>query len=179
MSGKTSSKAQLRGEIRRSLAQLSRPQITDYSANLRRQLVFPPGSKVALFAGTPTEPSLLDLISQETATEWYLPKVLAPGEMDFLAVESINSLQIGAFGIREPTSGAIAQSLDYLVCPGLAFTLDGKRLGQGGGFYDRVLPRFPDAKVLGVAFPCQIFADLPTEQHDRRMDRVFIPELAK
>lgn len=56
---------------------------------------------------------------------------------------------------------------DVIVIPGLAFTVDGKRCGQGGGWYDRFLPAVrPDAVMIGVCFAPQIVVDLPTDAHD-------------
>lgn len=175
MPAKTSAKAQLRSEIRRALKGLSKTQIAHDSRLLREKLRFDRGSKVALFAGTPTEPMLLDLIRENREVRWFLPKITGSSEMEFIEVADPTSLQRGPFGIYEPSEGRIADSLDYIVCPGLAFTIGGKRLGQGGGFYDRALPRFPQAKILGVAFACQIVDNLPAEEHDLRMDLVLIP----
>lgn len=63
--------------------------------------------------------------------------------------------------------------LDVVVVPGLAFTPDGRRLGQGGGHFDRFLPRLrPDCVTVGVAFAEQVVADLPTEPHDVRVQLV-------
>ena len=60
-----------------------------------------------------------------------------------------------------------------MLVPGVAFTVRGKRLGRGGGFYDRYLTENGDFILAGTAFPCQIVVDLPVEPHDVRMDRVF------
>ena len=57
--------------------------------------------------------------------------------------------------------------------PGLAFTADGRRLGQGGGHFDRFLPRLrPDCLRIGVAFREQLVDDLPTSPHDIAVDVV-------
>jgi 5-formyltetrahydrofolate cyclo-ligase len=62
---------------------------------------------------------------------------------------------------------------DVVVVPGLAFTLDGRRLGQGGGHYDRFLARLrADCTTVGAAFAEQLVDDLPTEPHDIRVDMV-------
>ena len=61
--------------------------------------------------------------------------------------------------------------LDVVVVPGLAFTADGRRLGQGGGHFDRFLLRLrPDCLRIGVAFREQLVDDLPTvaARHRRR-----------
>lgn len=71
-----------------------------------------------------------------------------------------------------------AASLDVVVVPGVAFTADGCRLGQGGGHYDRFLTRLrPDCLTIGVCFAEQLVADLPTEPHDVRVDAVITDAL--
>lgn len=95
--------------------------------------------------------------------------------MEFLPVTHYDRLVPGPFGILEPPGGPPAGDLDVIICPGLAFTRDGHRLGQGGGYYDRALARFPQARKIAVAFPCQIVATLPHEPHDAIMDAVITP----
>ena len=64
-------------------------------------------------------------------------------------------------------------ALDVVVVPGLAFTADGRRLGQGGGHYDRFLPRLrADCVTIGAAFAEQLVGDLPTEPHDVHLTHV-------
>lgn len=63
--------------------------------------------------------------------------------------------------------------VDVAVVPGLAFTADGRRLGQGGGWYDRVLAQLgPTATTIGVCFAPQLLDDLPTEEHDVVLDEL-------
>lgn len=58
-------------------------------------------------------------------------------------------------------------ALDGVIVPGVAFTAAGRRLGQGGGHFDRFLPRLdPAALTIGVAFAEQLVDDLPAEAHD-------------
>ena len=64
-------------------------------------------------------------------------------------------------------------SIDVVIVPGVAFTSDGERLGQGGGWYDRFLVRLgPDVTTIGVAFAAQIVPALPTDPHDVAVDMV-------
>lgn len=83
------------------------------------------------------------------------------------------------FGIREPHSRAdVVESRDVQVwlVPGLAFTPDGRRLGYGGGHYDRLLSSAsPEALKIGIAFQFQILPDIPSEPHDIRLDHILSP----
>ncbi len=174
MSANTSSKADVRTRIRHLLEKLTSFEIESASRDIRNQLVFPPGSTVAIFAGLSNEPQLLELISENPLVNWHLPKVDGPGRMNFIQVEDSRELSVGAFGILEPGDGPKASSLDFVVCPGVAFTQKGHRLGQGGGFYDRIIPKFPMARTVGVGFQCQLLAQIPFDQHDCVMDQIIL-----
>ena len=79
------------------------------------------------------------------------------------------SLRRGPMGIREPVDADIVEPKNVAawIVPGLAFTRGGKRLGYGGGWYDRLLAAAPkDAVKIGVACSFQIVDDLPAEPHD-------------
>jgi 5-formyltetrahydrofolate cyclo-ligase len=62
---------------------------------------------------------------------------------------------------------------DVVIVPGLAFTAQGDRLGQGGGWYDRFLAGVrAECRTIGVGFVEQIVDTLPVEDHDVRLDHV-------
>jgi 5-formyltetrahydrofolate cyclo-ligase len=64
-------------------------------------------------------------------------------------------------------------SVDVVIVPGIAFTADGARLGQGGGWYDRFLAAVrPDCTSIGVGFDVQVVDELPTEPHDIRLGSI-------
>ena len=88
------------------------------------------------------------------------------------------ALREGPHRILEPMDDdrvAPAEVAVWIV-PGLAFAADGRRLGYGGGWYDRFLSAAaPNAIALGVAYPFQLFADLPTEPHDCVLSEVVMP----
>lgn len=68
---------------------------------------------------------------------------------------------------------------DVIIVPGTAFTVDGARIGQGGGWYDRFLPgRSVEAVLIGVAFSPQIVESLPTESHDVTLDIIVTEDAA-
>ena len=66
---------------------------------------------------------------------------------------------------------------DLVIVPGLAFTADGARLGQGGGWYDRFLSAVrSDCTTIGVCFSEQVVDALPVEPHDVAVDHVVTDE---
>ena len=74
---------------------------------------------------------------------------------------------------------AIAEA-EVIVAPAMAVDGTGTRLGQGGGWYDRVLKKArPDALVVAVAFPDEVILEggtLPRASHDVRVHAVVTPE---
>ena len=85
------------------------------------------------------------------------------------------NLRRGPMGIREPIDADIVKpkKVGAWIIPGLAFTKKGKRLGYGGGWYDRFLASAPkDAVKIGVAYSFQIVDYLPTEPHDIQLTDV-------
>jgi len=65
----------------------------------------------------------------------------------------------------------VLRQVDFAIIPGRAFTRQGKRMGRGGGWYDRLLPQLSCPK-WGVAFTCQMRRDVPCDPWDIRMDKV-------
>lgn len=79
-------------------------------------------------------------------------------------------------GLREPGPDAEELAIDrigLMIVPGLAFTASGARLGRGGGFYDRFLPRLSGSTTtVGLVLSCQIVDQIPVEPHDRGVEAV-------
>ena len=78
-----------------------------------------------------------------------------------------------ALNILEPENPIKIKEVDVFLVPGVAFTASGKRLGRGGGYYDKLLSKYPDTLKIGITFNERILQDLPTETHDISMDYVF------
>src|SRR5664279_2303120 len=82
----------------------------------------------------------------------------------------------GYRGIPEPaaTLPRVAfEAIEWVLVPGVAFDFAGRRLGYGGGFYDRLLPLLPSAapRVAG-AFDLQLVAHVPATAHDLTVDLI-------
>ena len=105
-----------------------------------------------------------------------VPRVDAPARMlHALVIEDLErDVEPGYRGIPEPRADRPAVPLDridWLLVPGIAFDPAGKRLGYGGGYYDRLLPLLPPAaeRVAG-AFEAQIVERVPAARHDIGVD---------
>ncbi len=62
-----------------------------------------------------------------------------------------------------------------MLVPGVAFTQDGRRLGRGGGWYDRALTNLPTCiETVGICAKERLLSDLPTEEHDKKVSKVLI-----
>jgi len=96
---------------------------------------------------------------------------------ELAALEGLDArfLRAGPMGVPEPAEPRIVPA-DAVACwlvPGLAFTPDGRRLGYGGGWYDRLLAGARRGAIkLGIARPFQMVAEIPEGPHDVRMDDV-------
>ncbi len=119
----------------------------------------------------------------EVATRALIDELLARGkrlcvprtgggrQMQAVEFPGWSAMQTDPFGFLAPPAAApAAQELDICLCPGLAFTTSGDRLGYGMGHYDRFLERWPRLTTVGLSFSRQLVEQLPRESTDRRMD---------
>jgi 5-formyltetrahydrofolate cyclo-ligase len=82
------------------------------------------------------------------------------------------------FGAEEPVGGPPLDpsSIDVVGVPGLAFDRGGRRIGYGGGYYDRFLRGLP-AFTVGVVFGLQVLGeDLPAGRFDLPVDAIVTEE---
>lgn len=92
----------------------------------------------------------------------------------------------GRFGIRSPLESRSRliepEEFDVVIVPCVGFDDSLKRLGHGGGYYDRYLPLCSKAKYVGVAFEAQKVDNIVVDEHDTPMDvvvsedRIYRPE---
>jgi 5-formyltetrahydrofolate cyclo-ligase len=109
-----------------------------------------------------------------------LPKVNRQRELleIYRVRDPVQDLRVGTWGIREPRPDRCARMkphiIDFVLVPGLAFDRRGRRLGYGGGFYDKLLADSlsPCAWLVAGAFESQMVEKVPVDEHDMPMDVV-------
>lgn len=95
-------------------------------------------------------------------------------EMRFIYMDDLSKVEKGYANIPEPIADEpVADDQTALVLmPGMAFTKDGKRMGYGGGFYDKFLAAEPNHPTVALCYEFQMVEDLPTEEYDIPVDCV-------
>lgn len=132
---------------------------------------------VLLYAATAAEIDLLPL-ARTPGKRFHLPRC-APGRR--LALHPFTPdrtpLRAGPFGIREPDPDQVPETppetIDLALVPALLLSRACQRLGYGGGYYDRLLPRLAEGAVTVGALPdALVLETLPTDPWDVPLDLV-------
>lgn len=102
-------------------------------------------------------------------------------------LQDLNELEPGMWGILEPPKarwgepGKVVEpeQLDLIMVPGVAFDKAGGRLGNGAGYYDRLLSRIrADCVKAAVCYEAQLLPEIAMEPHDVYMDHVITERTA-
>lgn len=131
-------------------------------------------------------------VRAEARTRHALPEALASGkrivipfcvdgELELFQLESMEELETGMYKILEPRADLRevaskrigVEQLDLILVPGVAFDARGGRTGHGKGYYDKLLENArPQTPLIALAFECQLFDEIPMQEHDIYMDKV-------
>ena len=136
------------------------------------------GGAVAVYLASPEEIDLSNFILEALGHGLTVVSPRWNGETYELARLnglSERHLRRGPMNILEPRNADVVEprEVSAWIIPGLAFTKDGKRIGYGGGWYDRLLAAADGRSLkVGVAYEFQIVEDLPHDPHDISLDRV-------
>lgn len=165
-----------------SAAFLAEPRV---AAVIERARTRPGTHRAAGYVSTSDEPptQALRQVLAAAGLEVWLP-VAAGDRMMRWVPDPGPAGDAAAWGLpRQPTlpatQGGPLPAVDLILVPALAATPDGRRLGQGGGYYDAwlaSLPRHREGGPLRVALvgPGELVQDLPTEPHDQGVDAVVV-----
>ena len=117
----------------------------------------------------------------EVETEYIISKLLSMGKNLFCPLcipktrlmipkklDKNTELKKSNLGILEPSENSPEidiDKIDVIAVPGVAFDENKFRMGYGGGYYDRFIPK-SNAYTVGLRFDIQILDSIPTEKHD-------------
>lgn len=131
---------------------------------------------VFIFVGTKeeinTRPIITDALKQGKRVA--VPKCISKGVMEACLIDSLDNLEAGSYGIQEPGNDAVRvqpEEIDLAVIPCCTCSHTGKRLGYGGGYYDRYLGRVAGMKAV-ICRERIMRDDIPVEEHDQAVDMV-------
>ena len=83
--------------------------------------------------------------------------------------------ELHPYGFLQPKGSQREVGTDHavIIVPGMGFTPDHRRLGRGGGYYDRYLSQHGTAVLtVGFCFSEQLIDELPVEEHDWIVDMI-------
>jgi 5-formyltetrahydrofolate cyclo-ligase len=137
-------------------------------------------SSVAVYLSVGSEPStaaIVDALARRRVTA-IAPVLLEDGDLDWAVV--VGEPEAGRRRTVEPPGARLGveavAGVRLVLAPALAVDRDGRRLGRGGGSYDRALTRVgPETLVLAVVDDAEVVDRLPNEPHDRRVDGALTP----
>jgi 5-formyltetrahydrofolate cyclo-ligase len=173
-------KQALRNQMRMVRGALPEATCELRSAEIRKRLFgiaeLERAATVLAFASIGNEVHTRPIIEEawSTGKRVALPRVQGE-ELCLHLIDSETSLAPGAFSVPEPAAdcaGIAPAEIDFALIPALALDPRGYRIGYGGGYYDRLIPRLSNACTCGVAYDFQLISEVPDLPFDASVDLV-------
>ncbi|XP_014228042.1 5-formyltetrahydrofolate cyclo-ligase [Trichogramma pretiosum] len=186
-----SAKTRVRKEVREIISRMDSQERRRQSDAVFKKLISLPeyqsSQRISIFLSTPEEVDTVNILedifnkNKEVFVPRYNGKTMEMVKL--YSMEDYEKLPLTKWNIKQPTIQEIRErafengGLDLIILPGVAFTLSGKRIGHGKGYYDKYLEsvalhekRMP--YLVAVAFNEQIYQDIPTGNKDVLVDLV-------
>jgi 5-formyltetrahydrofolate cyclo-ligase len=136
---------------------------------------------IAAFVGIRGEPATLPLLAalQARGVHVLLPLLRDDLDLEWAVYDGApERLVPGPRGVLHPPGASLGlegiAEAALVLAPALAVDTTGRRLGQGGGSYDRALTR-TSAPVLAVVFDDEVLDAVPAQEHDRPVNGMLTP----
>jgi 5-formyltetrahydrofolate cyclo-ligase len=169
-------------QIRNDIPESYRQQAATTAADLLTQHpAFKRSEHIACYCAHKNEFETIPIIQTilRSGKKCYLPVLCEGKTLAFTRYEDGDNLEINQFGILEPfdfSRKIPIDKLDFVIMPLVAFDSQGRRLGMGGGYYDRTLafmhPLYEKPHLVGLAYAAQYIEELPANSWDVKMHSI-------
>ena len=132
-------------------------------------------SKIFIYINMKNEAPTVGIIKQalKDGKKVAVPVTLTNREMFFVYIDGLDNLVKTKIGVYDPKAErkdeALPDEQTLLAVPGVAFDIEGKRMGYGGGYHDTYIEKYDVKNTVALAFDMQIKESIPTEKHDKAM----------
>ena len=153
------------------------------AASIARLAAFRSGARIALYLPFDGEadPSALIAAARRRRIAVYVPVVASVRHRRLSFRPLTVKTRRGAYGISIPHGAPFRNAVgsrwfDLVVVPLVGVDRRGRRLGMGGGYYDRALEwrrhrrHWSGPRLVGLAFDCQRIDSVDARAHDVRLD---------
>lgn len=131
---------------------------------------------IFVYVSTEEEVNTIEIIKRalDDGKSVAVPKIMKNGEMRALKINLLDELKTGYFNILEPSEDAedLSEVIDLTIVPGLAFDKENKRLGYGGGFYDRFFERYKNSFKISLCYDYQFVRTVYSEKYDISIEMI-------
>lgn len=182
--GSILSKSELRSSMKSRLAALTPQEYRDLNQSLYSKFlqskILDNTNNIMIYYSVRNEVNTLAIIGYllEAGKKVALPVCTPECDLQAAVINDLNQLQPAPFGLMEPKPGGALldyEKIELIIIPGIAFDVKGNRLGHGKGYYDRFLSKAPNIFKLGLAYDFQLIPEIPTEEHDVKMNGLLTP----
>jgi 5-formyltetrahydrofolate cyclo-ligase len=178
-------KSRIRERILLKRRSLKKAEIIKMSRKIQNRLFslpeFKESTTISIYVDFDNEVGTKDIIRDSIYMGKRVSIPYTKGKKNSLLLSEIRDidkeLETSTFGILEPKKEYFRyipdNEIDVVIVPGIAFDEKGRRLGYGGGYYDRLLIKLNrDIVTIGLAFEFQILSEIPWWFYDIFIDKI-------
>ncbi|XP_044008084.1 5-formyltetrahydrofolate cyclo-ligase [Aphidius gifuensis] len=181
----------IRKEIDIKIKNIDKQELGRQSDVVYKKLIALPqyqlSKRISIYLSTDNEINTLSILknifdnNKEVFIPMYEGKLMKMVKLK--SIQDYENLPITKWNIKQPSvndvrdDALLTGGLDLIILPGVAFTMSGKRLGHGMGYYDKYINNYIQLKnkkpyLIGLAFNEQIKDDIPTNEQDVNLDLI-------